>query len=477
MGNNLNKALLLSIIILFCTVFLLGCTNPPQTPTKTTFTATQTNNISARNVLVMSYPDSSLDQLVRVTRAHKLDRSLSLAESTVYALLAGLGADGLFVPFGGSAYLISVQVSRDLVVVDIGADVSLLSEKELFSSIVSLTNTLTELTDINYVKLSINGVNFLSTGILINPLVRQSENLYLSYLEHQDYVNSSTGFKVSLSPNYVLYFVDYSNQFLLTEIRTSYQSSNNLALDLLTELKNGPATASEMQSPIPKNVVLQSDPQIHIDDKFGNILTISFEAPKHITINNESRYMMAASIVNTIQNNMPEINGVRILINSQPAISTSLMRVSDFEDRLGNLVTLYYPNSDMSYLVPIKRVMSQGSYKQIEERLLELMSGLLASDSDSATNIFPIGISDKDIIAVNMQYDTVSIDFSQNLINSISLNATTESLFIYSIVNTLAEFNHIKRVQILIEGKEIESLGGNISINQPLLPNPGIIQK
>ena len=43
-----------------------------------------------------------------------------------------------------------------------------------------------------------------------------------------------------------------------------------------------------------------------------------------------------------------------------------------------------------------------------------------------------------------------------------------ESLLLDSIVYTLTEFDTIDQVQILVEGKVIESIGGHVLSNRPL---------
>jgi hypothetical protein len=45
-------------------------------------------------------------------------------------------------------------------------------------------------------------------------------------------------------------------------------------------------------------------------------------------------------------------------------------------------------------------------------------------------------------------------------------------LTVYSIVNTaVANLDGIERVQILVEGKEVETLAGHLDLSKPLLPD------
>jgi len=466
----MKRLLSLFIIILFIT----GCQeqSPQTAPSPTQNAAIITE--PAKNIVVLSYPSLDLSILNRVT-FEIAGPGNSLAYSSVSSLLSGRSAQNYYIPFNGYASLKSVAISRNVAKVSIEGDFAEVSSKAFFCSVVSLTNTLTELKEIDYVKLKINGSDFKPLGIFSNPLTHHSEELYLLYLQHQDYIKNSPKTAGEIDSKKLLYFADISGKFLLAEVRSSYQSGDNLAVDLINILKSGPAASDEMKGTIPKNIVMQNEPQVHEDPENGMVLTISLEVPKHEAIDNDARFMMAASIVSTMQSNIPGIDAVRVYINSQPAISTSLMKESDFDDILGNIATLYFPNIDMSYLIPVNRAMSQLDYKKPSSRIEELINGLLINETGSAQNIFPEGITHEDLLSVSVSKDIAYVDFSSRLAVLCNFEAAQERMLVYSIVNTLTELNNIKRVQILIDGEVLESLCGHLSAQEPLLPNPGII--
>jgi spore germination protein GerM len=61
------------------------------------------------------------------------------------------------------------------------------------------------------------------------------------------------------------------------------------------------------------------------------------------------------------------------------------------------------------------------------------------------------------------------VDFSSELKSGFSGGSTEEYLLIASVVRTVAEnFPDISRVQILVEGKTMDSLGGHYEITEPL---------
>jgi len=63
------------------------------------------------------------------------------------------------------------------------------------------------------------------------------------------------------------------------------------------------------------------------------------------------------------------------------------------------------------------------------------------------------------------------VDFGPALRDLHPGGSRAELLAVYSIVDTLAyNFDQVKRVKILIEGSEIETLAGHIDLRRPLKP-------
>jgi spore germination protein GerM len=70
------------------------------------------------------------------------------------------------------------------------------------------------------------------------------------------------------------------------------------------------------------------------------------------------------------------------------------------------------------------------------------------------------------------------VDFSKDIVEKHLSGSSAEISTIYSVVNSLAyNFDSIKRVFILIEGREKETLGGHISLSKAFLPLYDLIAK
>lgn len=127
-------------------------------------------------------------------------------------------------------------------------------------------------------------------------------------------------------------------------------------------------------------------------------------------------------------------------------------------------VKLYYPNNDATKLVGIKRTIrfkgsSSAKYRAVIDELLKGPedSGLVA--------IIP---KQTKLLGVSVAGDTAKVDFDKALVNSFNGGSTGEEMLVGSIVNTLTEFPEIKKVQIVVEGRNVETLKGHIDTSKPL---------
>lgn len=145
-------------------------------------------------------------------------------------------------------------------------------------------------------------------------------------------------------------------------------------------------------------------------------------------------------------------------------------------------VTLYfavYTDTD-AYLVKETREIpvSKELYKSVLEELIK---------GPQSEELFPTIPSNVKVNSVEISDSTATVDFSKEIITNfeeIPHSSTTEVLAISSIVNTLTEFEEIKKVKITIEGKEsgevdgiyIEDFWGHVGIYEEFIRNETIIK-
>lgn len=92
---------------------------------------------------------------------------------------------------------------------------------------------------------------------------------------------------------------------------------------------------------------------------------------------------------------------------------------------------------------------------------------------DKLTNEFP---QDTKVLGVVIKDGVASANFSKELLK-VSGGSLHEMLIVGSIVNTLTEFPEIKKVQILVEGKKIETLNGHMDLTDPLERDESLMPK
>ena len=69
------------------------------------------------------------------------------------------------------------------------------------------------------------------------------------------------------------------------------------------------------------------------------------------------------------------------------------------------------------------------------------------------------------------------VDFSDEIVKHSPGGSSREILAVGAIVNTLTEFAAVERVQILVEGKKVNTLFGHVEISEPLGRSVAIIKE
>lgn len=133
-------------------------------------------------------------------------------------------------------------------------------------------------------------------------------------------------------------------------------------------------------------------------------------------------------------------------------------------------ITVYRATNDALYLVPEVHVLPRNDHPA--KTAIELL--LSAPTKSEVVSPVPQGtklrrIAVKDHIAY--------VDFNEKIIKNNIGGSTSEMLLIGAIVNTLTEFPEIEKVQILVEGKHVETISGHVDISEPMSRSEHIIKK
>lgn len=134
-----------------------------------------------------------------------------------------------------------------------------------------------------------------------------------------------------------------------------------------------------------------------------------------------------------------------------------------------HLAIIYFSDPQERFLMPEKR------YVYIEndsaQQAKEITKALLDGSKTGLVNTFPAGVTVKDV-KVDDQ-GTAFISFARNLTKLHPGGSTAEMATIYSLTNSVTEnVSSIKKIKILVEGKELPSIKGHISTQKAFAPNP-----
>jgi hypothetical protein len=135
-------------------------------------------------------------------------------------------------------------------------------------------------------------------------------------------------------------------------------------------------------------------------------------------------------------------------------------------------VTLFFSDANERFLVPEKRFISKE--KEPEEQAQEMVKALVAGSKTGLVGTFP---EKAELRSVKMEGgDMLIVNFREGLATNHPGGSAAEMATIYSLTNTLiVNIPSIKRVKILIEGKEKESLKGHIGLKNPFTINQELI--
>ena len=126
-------------------------------------------------------------------------------------------------------------------------------------------------------------------------------------------------------------------------------------------------------------------------------------------------------------------------------------------------VTVYYPDQAGMALIPVKREIK---FTDDSQKYIETVNCLLDSPAEEElTKIFPKGAK---INSITLKNDTAVVDLDSGITKNFVGGSTGEEFLINSVVETLTEFDEVKQVLFLIDGKNVETLAGHMDLSEPI---------
>jgi spore germination protein GerM len=133
-------------------------------------------------------------------------------------------------------------------------------------------------------------------------------------------------------------------------------------------------------------------------------------------------------------------------------------------------IKVYYPDEQGMKLIAVKRTIKADDSAKYTEAVKSLLQG---PKDKGQIAVIP---KQTKLKGVKVKGDIAYVDFSQDLVKKFTGGSTGEEMLVGSVVNTLTEFPEIKKVQILVEGKEIETLAGHMDLSNPIGRMAGLLK-
>jgi spore germination protein GerM len=131
-------------------------------------------------------------------------------------------------------------------------------------------------------------------------------------------------------------------------------------------------------------------------------------------------------------------------------------------------VALYFPSPDQGKLVTESRSMPLAANDS--DRIRQIVLALVAGPTQEAGRALP---PTADVRAVFLTSDgTAYLDLSSSALTGFLPGIESETLAVYSIVNSLAaNVPAVKKVKILVQGQEVETLDGHVDLTGEFAPD------
>ncbi len=137
------------------------------------------------------------------------------------------------------------------------------------------------------------------------------------------------------------------------------------------------------------------------------------------------------------------------------------------------VATLYFPALDEGKILPESRSLTWAQADP--DRIRQVVLALAEGSHQGYGRVLPASTS---VRAVFLSADgTAFLDLSSDLLGEFEPGIESETLAIYSIVDSIAlNIPSVKRVQFLIQGQEVETLDGHADLTVPYVPDPSRVK-
>lgn len=413
------------------------------------------------------FTDKESGRLTAEARAMRLDGD----DRPLYAVIEALlrGPESAALEHVGMGYALKdIEMSEEVANVYFavnGQD----TERQRFILSLCVANTLSDHYGVEYVNTFFNGEALSIGGMPCGALTAATGSASVIYGEYAARLSAEeTEYEVDAA----IYFLAADGVHIIPEPRVLSFSGTAVSAEdyvkrVIYEMAAGPDVKYYLSSPINAEVDCDNIEIRYLED--GRMYIHTDEQLFSDKADTQEEQISAISaLYKTVKTFVPALKGLYV-------VSGDVRGYSDYtraEGLMGAKIKLLFPSAAENELVREERIVSADKAASPGNYLFELMKG---PEKRGTANVFPNGVDEADILDVYMCGSVAVVNVSQNFIDEAgALDAETETLLYYSIVNTLTQTDNVSSVQFLVEGKQLLETGGEIDIYLPLLPNMGL---
>lgn len=147
-------------------------------------------------------------------------------------------------------------------------------------------------------------------------------------------------------------------------------------------------------------------------------------------------------------------------------------------DELHNYMTIYYPDKERKYLIPV--TIKSDKIEPVKEHSNKLLPVKAEDKARAALQHLIQGMGkieslktfdDKMIKGLRIDDGIAEVDLDQNMLIRFSNERQYAEIAVESIVRSLTSFDEIDKVQFLVNGKNLGNVTGNLSLKNPIEPD------
>ncbi|MBI2187248.1 MAG: GerMN domain-containing protein [Acidobacteria bacterium] len=136
--------------------------------------------------------------------------------------------------------------------------------------------------------------------------------------------------------------------------------------------------------------------------------------------------------------------------------------------------TLYYGSSDGQTLIPVRREVPLADGVLPQGR--EILGAQLQPAPEGYVSVIPEGTTLRAFYVTDR--GDAFVDLSGEAASRHAGGSTAELLTVYAVVHAVtSNLPSVHRVQILLDGREADTLAGHIDLRRPLAPDPSLVRE